>query len=130
VGRDSRKEGGGDMGPAKISHYLLNAKALRNRDLKISFESILAGLLGCIFGLLMGMTAIALFLDKQAVMQAGEPGMLLIKVIVVGTFVILSVILFTKGSEGEGGNKDSGRNADPEIRGNDDETGSDGTLPV
>lgn len=118
------------MGPAKFSHYLLYAKTLKSRDVKTSFESILAGLLGCIFGLLMGMTAIALFLDKQAVMQAGEPGMLLIKVIVVGTFVILSVILFTKGSEGEGGTKDSERSSDPGTRGKDDETGADRTIPL
>ena len=41
------------------------------------------------------LTALAAFLGSQTIGKTGEPGMLLIKVIVVGTFVLLSVILFT-----------------------------------
>ena len=83
------------MKPAQIGHSRLYFKESRKGVFKDLIQSFFAGLIGAVFGLLMGMTVLAAFLGRQAATEAGRPGMLLIKVIVVGTFVILSVILFT-----------------------------------
>jgi xanthine/uracil/vitamin C permease (AzgA family) len=83
------------MRPRQIGqskHYLKESKRGEFRDI---FQTALAGFIGAVFGLLMGMTVLAAFLGSRAASEAGEPGMLIIKVLVVGTFVILSVILFT-----------------------------------
>lgn len=83
------------MKPVQIDHsqqYLPESKKETFKDL---FQTVLAGLFGAIFGLLMGMTVLAAFLGSKAAIEAGEPGMLIIKVLVVGTFVLMSVILFT-----------------------------------
>ena len=85
------------MKPLQISQNLLHSTSSKTRELRDLLQTVLAGLVGALFGLLMGMTALTAFLGSQAAREAGEPGMLLIKVFIVGTFVILSVILFTWG---------------------------------
>ena len=85
------------MRPEQINHNLLHP--VKNRTWKPGDRVLtaLAGIIGAFIGLLLGMTALVAFFGSQAATEAGRPGMLLIKVIVVGTFVILSVILFTCG---------------------------------
>jgi hypothetical protein len=54
--------------------------------------------IGLLFGLIMGMTAIATLLGPDV---AGKPGMILPKVLILLTFIILSVFLFTRRSDSE-----------------------------
>ena len=85
----------------QVSHNLFHPGKSKTWELRDLFHTVLAGVIGAVFGLLMGMTALIAFLGSKAASEAGKPGMLLIKVIVVGTFVILSVILFTREAEEE-----------------------------
>ena len=78
----------------QIGHNALHPTRNRTWQFGYCFQTVLAGLIGGIIGLLMGLTALVAFLGSKAVSEAGEPGMLLIKVLIVGTFIILSVILF------------------------------------
>jgi len=85
---------------AQISHFLLHPTASKTWVLKEYFQTVLASLIGVIFGLLMGMTALVALLGSWGASHAGEPGMLLIKVLIVLTFVIVSVFIFTRVSDG------------------------------
>ena len=88
------------MNSFRISHSQHYVNECRKALVRNFCHTVLAGFIGTFFGLLMGMTVLAVFLGGQAAFEAGEPGMLLIKVLVLGTFVILSVILFTCGFGG------------------------------
>ena len=82
---------------AQISHFLLYPTARKTWELKDHFQTILAVLMGVLFGLLMGMTAIVTLLGPNI---TGKPGMLLPKALILLTFVIMSVFLFTRASDG------------------------------
>jgi hypothetical protein len=82
---------------AHISHFLFHPTASKTWDFKDHFQTILAGLIGVVFGLFMGMTAIVVLLGPNS---TGKPGMLLPKALILLTFVIMSVFLFTRASDG------------------------------
>ena len=83
---------------AQISHFLLHLPASKTRDRTDQLQTCMAAVIGVLFGLIMGMTAIAILLGPGA---AGEPGMILPKVLILLTFIILSVFLFTRRSDSE-----------------------------
>ena len=82
---------------AQISHFLLHVPAIKTRESAERFQTCLAVLIGVLFGLLMGMTGIVTLLGPNI---AGKPGMLLPKALILLTFVIISVFIFTKVSDG------------------------------
>lgn len=86
---------------AQISHSLLRLPAVKAKEGAELFHTCLAVLIGVFFGLLMGMTALVALLGRWGASEAGTPGLLLVKGLVVCTFVALSVILFTRGSDSE-----------------------------
>ena len=84
---------------AQISHFLLHIPENRTREYVEHIQTCLAVIIGVFFGLLTGMTFLVALPGSWGASHAGEPGMLFIKVLIIGTFVILSVILFTRGSD-------------------------------
>lgn len=90
------------MRPIQTGNHLFSPKRTRIWKPGDRIMTFLAGIVGAFIGLLMGMTALAAFMGSQAATGVERPGMLLIKVLIVGTFVILSVILFTCGFGGGG----------------------------
>lgn len=83
---------------AQISHFLFHSPTSKTSERTERFRTTLAGLIGVLFGLLMGMTAMSILLDPEI---AGRPGILLPRILILLTFGILSMILFTKGSDSE-----------------------------
>ena len=83
---------------AQISHFLLHLPAIKTRDRSDQLQTCMAAVIGVLFGLVMGMTAIATLLGPDA---AGKPGMILPKVLILITFITLSVFLFTRRSDSE-----------------------------
>ena len=84
---------------AHISHFLLHVPVTKTRERVDHFQTFMAVLIGVIFGLLMGMTALVALLGRWGASEAGEPGILLFKVLFVFTFVIVSVFIFTRVSD-------------------------------
>ena len=83
---------------AQISHFLFHLPKSKTSESKERFQTALAGHIGVLFGLLMGMTAMSILLDQEI---AGRPGILLPRILILLTFGLLSMILFTKGSDSE-----------------------------
>ncbi len=83
---------------AQISHFLLHLPASKTRDRADQLQTCMAAVIGVLFGLIMGMTAIATLLGPDV---AGKPGMILPKILILLTFIILSVFLFTRRSDSE-----------------------------
>jgi cytochrome bd-type quinol oxidase subunit 2 len=83
---------------AQISHFLLHVPASKTRERAGQLQTCLAVVIGVFFGLIMGMTAIVTLLRSDI---ASKPGMLLPKVLILLTFIILSVFLFTRRSDSE-----------------------------
>jgi len=80
---------------AHISHFLLFPTAIKTRERADQLQTCLAAVIGVFFGLIMGMTAMATLLGPEI---ASKPGMLLPKVLILLTFIVLSVFLFTRRS--------------------------------
>ncbi len=82
---------------AQISHFLLHVPVTKTRERVDHFQTFMAVFIGVLFGLLMGMTAMVTLLGPNI---AGKPGMLLPKALILLTFVIMSVFIFTRVSDG------------------------------
>jgi len=81
---------------AQISHFLLHVQASKTRERTDQLQTCLAAVIGVFFGLIMGMTAMATLLGPEL---ASKPGMILPKALILLTFIILSVFLFTRRSD-------------------------------
>jgi hypothetical protein len=83
---------------AQISHFLLHIPASKTRERADQLQTCLAVIIGVFFGLIMGMTAMATLLGPEI---ASKSGILLPKVLILLTFIILSVFLFTRRSDSD-----------------------------
>ncbi|UCF88801.1 MAG: hypothetical protein JSV70_00670 [bacterium] len=84
-----------------ISQVLLRLPEAKAKESVARFHNCLAVCIGIFFGLLMGMTALVAILGPRGASEAGQPGMFIVKGLIIGTFIILSVFLFTRGSDSE-----------------------------